>query len=404
MIDNRNCIRKESEMIRILARLLIKKPTEYKDPYVRKAYGMLCGTMGILFNLLLFGGKLLAGLLSGSIAILADALNNLSDAVSSIITLLGFHLAGQKPDSEHPFGHGRFEYISGLLVAILILFMAFELIKSSVYKILHPKPLEFSVIVVVILLCSIAVKGYMAYYNRSVGKKIDSAAMHATSIDSFSDMLSTSAVLFSTVLAHTTGLSSDGYCGVLVGLFILYSGLKAAWETISPLLGQAPDPEFVEKIREIVLSQEGILGIHDLVVHNYGPGRSQISLHAEVSAQENLLSIHEKIDSVEHRLHDELGCTAVIHMDPVDDQDPFTCEMKSRAISVLSEIDPALSLHDFHIVTDPTDPQIHFDLSVPYHFSYTDEQLTALVRAKLASLPSSREVCFRYVIEIDHCE
>jgi len=389
-------------MIHLLATLLIKNPNEYHAPDVRKAYGMLCGTVGILFNLLLFGFKLLAGILSGSIAITADALNNLSDAVSSLITLLGFHLAGQKADSEHPFGHGRFEYISGLFVAILILFMAFELIKSSLTKIFHPEALDFSALVLIILLFSILIKGYMAYYNRRIGIKIDSAAMKATSIDSLSDMLSTTVVLLSTIISHFTSLQPDGYCGVFVGLFILYSGLKAAWETISPLLGKAPDPELVKQIKDIVLSQDGILGVHDLVVHNYGPGRSQVTLHAEVSAQDNIMAIHEKIDSVEHRLKRELGCETVIHMDPIDDQDILTKTLKEKAKSLLSEIDPALSLHDFHLINHKEDPQIHFDLSVPYRYSYSDEEILRLVEQQLTEKLEPSATPYRFVIELDH--
>lgn len=395
-------------MIRILANLLIKNPTEYQNPAVRKAYGMLCSVTGIFFNLLLFGFKLLAGLLSGSIAIMADAFNNLSDAVSSVITLLGFQLAGQKADSEHPFGHGRFEYISGLFVAILIVFMAFELIKSSLQKIFHPETLDYSILIVIILLASILVKGYMAYYNRSVGKMIDSAAMLATSIDSFSDMLSTSVVLLSTILSHYTTLILDGWCGILVGLFILYSGLKAAWETISPLLGQAPDPEFVQKVKDIVLSQEEILDVHDLIVHNYGPGRSQVTLHAEVSAQNNLVSIHEKIDSVEHRLKRELGCDAVIHMDPVEEQSSLSGTLKTKARSILHEMDPALALHDFHLINDPKDPQIHFDLVIPYRYPTPDAEVLKMVVERLTegklNAPSGSDLVYRFVIEIDHGE
>ena len=269
-------------MVTLLSRIFIKNREETTDPIVRQAYGMLCGSVGILLNILLFIGKFLAGTISNSIAITADAFNNLSDAGSSIITLLGFKLAGQKPDSDHPFGHGRLEYISGLLVSVVILIMAYELIKDSVIKIFHPEALNYSPLILVILLASILVKCYMAYYNRKIGGQIDSAAMKATATDSMSDTLATTVVLIATLISHFSGFAIDGYCGVLVGLFILFAGINAAKDTISPLLGQAPDPEFVQQINDIVMSYEGVLGIHDLIVHNYGPGRVLISLHAEV--------------------------------------------------------------------------------------------------------------------------
>ena len=286
----------------------------------------------------------------------------------------------------------------------MILFMAFELIKSSLQKIFHPEALDFSALILVILLFSVLIKGYMAYYNRVIGTKIDSAAMKATSIDSLSDMLSTTVVLLSTIISHFTSLHPDGYCGILVGLFILYSGLKAAWETISPLLGQAPDPELVKQIKDIVLSQDGILGVHDLVIHNYGPGHSQVTLHAEVSAQDNIVAIHEKIDSAEHRLKRELGCDTVIHMDPIDDQDILTKNLKEKAKALLSEIDPALSLHDFHLINHKDDPQIHFDLSVPYHYSHSDEEILHIVEQRLAEKLGSLPASYRFVIELDHHE
>ncbi|MDE6517586.1 MAG: cation diffusion facilitator family transporter, partial [Acetatifactor sp.] len=241
-------------MITLLTRLFIKDSKNTSSPAVRQAYGVLCGAVGIGLNLLLFAGKFFAGLLSGSIAITADAFNNLSDAGSSIITLIGFRMAGHKPDPGHPFGHGRIEYVSGFLVSLLILLMAFELIKSSVSKILHPQQPAFSPVIVVILAVSILVKCYMALYNARIGRQIDSAAMKATATDSLSDMLATTVVLAATLAAHFTRLSIDGYCGVLVGLFILYAGFQAARDTLNPLLGQAPDPAFVKQIEKIVMS------------------------------------------------------------------------------------------------------------------------------------------------------
>ena len=370
-------------MIALFTRIFIKDSENTASPAVRQAYGMLCGAVGIGLNLLLFAGKCFAGLLSGSIAITADAFNNLSDAGSSLITLIGFKMAGQKPDPNHPFGHGRIEYLSGLLVSLLILLMALELIKSSIGKILHPGELVFSPVIAVILLVSILVKGYMALYNTRIGKRIDSAAMKATATDSLSDMLATTAVLVATLVSHYTRLSIDGYCGVLVGLFILYAGFQAARDTINPLLGQAPDPAFVEQIETIVMSYAPILGIHDLIVHNYGPGRTLISLHAEVPAEGDLLELHDTIDLAEHRLREELGCSAVIHMDPVCIHDEETQRLKIMAKHIINTIDERLTLHDFRVVAGPTHTNLIFDVVTPYDFDYTDAELVELINRRL---------------------
>lgn len=364
---------------------------------MRQAYGVLCGAVGICLNLLLFAGKFSAGLFSGSIAITADAFNNLSDAGSSIITLIGFRMAGQAPDPDHPFGHGRIEYISGFLVSLLILLMALELLKSSIAKILHPQEPLFSYIIVAILAVSILVKCYMALYNRRVGVLIDSAAMKATATDSLSDMLATAVVLAATLIAHYTHLSIDGYCGVVVGLFILYAGFQAARDTISPLLGQAPDPAFVKQIEKIVMSYESILGIHDLIVHNYGPGRILISLHAEVPADGDLLQLHDTIDLAEHRLHRELGCSAVIHMDPVCIHDEQTQRLKGMAWQVVTSIDPRLTIHDFRVVAGPTHTNLIFDVVTPYDFDYSDAGLCELINRRLKEL----DECYCAVIDVD---
>lgn len=384
-------------MVTLLTKIFIRDSQNTSSPAVRQAYGMLCGAVGIVLNLLLFAGKFFAGLLSGSIAITADAFNNLSDAGSSIITLIGFRMAGQKPDPGHPFGHGRIEYISGFLVSLLILVMALELIKNSVEKILHPQELTFSPVIVVILAVSILVKCYMALYNARIGRQIGSAAMKATATDSLSDMLATTVVLAATLTAHYAKLSIDGYCGVLVGLFILYAGFQAARDTLNPLLGQAPDPAFVKQIEEIVMSYDTILGIHDLIVHNYGPGRVLISLHAEVSADGNLLKLHDTIDLAEHRLHSELGCSAVIHMDPVCIHDEQTQRLKIMAQHVLSTIDERLTLHDFRIVTGPTHTNLIFDVVTPYDFDYSDAGLCELINRRL----KEQDASYCAVIEVD---
>ncbi len=384
-------------MVSLLSKLLIKNHEDTSNPAVRQSYGVLCGFVGIFFNLLLFTGKFVAGTVSHSIAITADAFNNLSDAGSSIITLIGFKMAGQKPDSDHPFGHGRIEYISGLLVSVIILIMAFELLKSSVIKIFHPDKPEFSPLILVILILSILAKCYMAFYNKKIGKKIDSAAMAATATDSLSDTLATTAVLIATLVSHFTGLSIDGYCGVLVGLFICYAGVNAAKDTISPLLGQAPEPEFVNRITEIVMAHEGVIGIHDLIVHNYGPGRVLISLHAEVPADGNILTMHDMIDLIEHELRDTLHCSAVIHMDPVCVGDEETDTLKAEVSAYLAEIDVSLTMHDFRIVKGPTHTNIIFDVVVPYKFRLKDNELVQTITDKIQAVHPN----YFTVIEVD---
>ncbi|MCM1063488.1 MAG: cation diffusion facilitator family transporter [Eubacterium sp.] len=370
-------------MITLLSKIFIRENSDIKSPATRQAYGMLCGAVGIFLNLCLFAGKFFAGLVSHSIAITADAFNNLSDAGSSIITLIGFKMAGQKPDPHHPFGHGRIEYISGLLVAILILLMGVELLETSVSKIFHPEELSFSPLILVILVVSILVKCYMSYYNRTLGKKLDSAAMLATAADSFSDSLATAVVLLSTLISHFTGLAIDGWCGILVGLFICYSGYSAAKDTISPLLGQAPDSEFVQQVNDIVMAHRTILGIHDLIVHNYGPGRTLISLHAEVPADGDILELHDLIDTIEHELRNTLNCHAVIHMDPVCVGDEETLRLKELVKGYLAEIDGQITMHDFRIVTGPTHTNLIFDVVVPYGFPMEDEALISAISERV---------------------
>lgn len=362
-------------MIKLFARLFIKDYENAEEPKVRQAYGMLCGGVGIALNFLLFAGKFLAGAISGSIAITADAFNNLSDAGASVVTLAGFRLAGQKPDPEHPFGHGRMEYISGMVVAMLILLMGFELVKSAFGRIVQPQTLEVSLLILAILAMSILVKGYMALYNFIYGKKLNSAAMKATATDSISDAISTAVVLACTLISHLTGLSLDGYCGLAVGLLVFWAGIRAAKETIDPLLGQAPEPEFVEQIRKTVMEDPDIIGIHDLIVHNYGPGRVLISLHAEVPSTGDILTLHDKIDLIEHKLRNTLHCSAVIHMDPVCVGDEETEIYKAQVQGYLIAIDERLTLHDFRIVKGPTHTNLIFDVVVPFDFKMGDRQL-----------------------------
>ena len=373
-------------MIALLAKWLIPNHENTSDGAVRRAYGQLCGFVGIGLNILLFAGKFFAGTISGSIAVTADALNNLSDAGSSVVTLLGFRLAGRKPDPEHPFGHGRMEYLSGLAVSALILVMGVELAKSSFQKILHPEAVEFSAVAVVILLCSIAVKLYMSIYNRRIGKKINSSAMVATGIDSLSDTISTAAVLVAMVVGKFSGLMIDGWVGMLVALFILYSACRAAMETVGPLLGQAPEEEFVQRIGEVVLAHDEVCGIHDLVVHDYGPGRVMISLHAEVPASGDILELHDMIDGIEAELRQQLDCEAVIHMDPVVTDDALTTELRMKTAALVKEVDPRATIHDFRMVVGPTHTNLIFDAAVPFGGEKTTHQIEEEIKQKVRGM------------------
>ena len=362
-------------MVTFLSRWLIQDYDRPEDPEVRRKYGVLCGSVGIGLNLLLFLAKFFAGTISGSIAITADAFNNLSDAGSSLVTIVGFKLAGQKPDPSHPFGHGRMEYLSGLAVSVLILLMGFELLQSSVDKIRHPAAIEFSWLSVVILLLGIAGKLYMSYYNRSVGNKINSAAMKATAADSLSDSISTAAVLAATLIAHFFHVNIDGWVGVAVACFILYAGYNAARDTIEPLLGQAPDPELVTDVEKTVLSFPPIQSIHDMIVHDYGPGRLMISLHAEVPADGDLLEMHDTIDLVEQTLREKFHCDAVIHMDPIVTNDEQVLKMRSKMHQLVQVIDKRITVHDFRMVTGPTHTNLIFDVACPFDLKQSDEEV-----------------------------
>lgn len=362
-------------MFGLLSKIFIKNRDDLENPAVRRAYGILSGTLGIVLNILLFAGKLTAGLISGSVAIVADALNNLSDAGSSVITLIGFRMAGQKPDKGHPFGHGRIEYISGLIVSMLIILMGFELGKSSVGKIISPGETEFSVVAAVILAVSVLVKLYMCCYNGKVGKKISSTAMKATATDSLGDCISTMVVLICMFITKFTSFDLDGICGAAVALFIFISGLRAAKETINPLLGVPPTDEFVDEIGETVMSHKGVLGFHDLIVHDYGPGRRMISLHAEVPADEDLLKTHDMIDNIEKELSAKLGCDAVIHMDPIETDDKITMEAREKIAELVKIIDERVTIHDFRMVTGPTHTNVIFDIVVPYDVKRTEDEI-----------------------------
>ena len=363
-------------MIRLLSRWLIPDRDNVTSPAVRRAYGTLCGAMGIALNILLFIGKFFAGQLSGSIAVTADAFNNLSDAGSSAVTLLGFRLAGKKPDTDHPFGHGRIEYISGLIVAGLILLMGVELAKSSFDKILHPEPVAFSALAAAIMAASVCVKLYMWLYNRAA----------------------TSAVLLAMLVGKWTGLAVDGYVGLVVALFILFSAYKAAKETLSPLLGQAPDPELVQEIRDITLANDTVQGVHDLVVHDYGPGRMMISLHAEVPAHGDIMAMHDVIDNVEKELMERLHCHAVIHMDPIVTDDDRVNALRTQVAELVKQVDPALTIHDFRVVRGTTHDNLIFDAVLPFSSSKTPAQAAQEIRALVRAMDGN----YYAVVTVEH--
>ena len=373
-------------MIGFLARRFIQDYQNTADAAVRRAYGVLCGAVGIAINLLLFALKLLAGTLAGSVAITADAFNNLSDAGASIVTLLGFRLAGHKPDTEHPFGHGRIEYISGLIVSLVILLMGFELLRDAVGAILHPEAVECSALTVTILLISICAKCYMYCYNHGVGKKLNAAAMQATAADSLSDCAATTAVLLATLAGYFLHWQIDGWCGLVVSLLILWAGFQAAKDTLSPLLGQPPTEEFVQQIHDIVMANKSICGIHDLIVHDYGPGRVMISLHAEVPAHGDILALHDEIDNVEKELHDRLGCEAVIHMDPIVTNDETVNAAHEKIAALVRSIDENISIHDFRMVTGPTHTNVIFDAVVPYRCKMSDKEAEETIKKAVHEL------------------
>ena len=374
-------------MTQFLLRRFIRHPNDPQDSATRTAYGNLASGVGIACNLLLCLGKLLAGTLFGSIAIMADALNNLSDASSNVVSLIGFRLAGQKPDRDHPFGHGRVEYLSGLAVSVVILLMGFELGKTSFQKILSPQPVDFSLLPLIILPVSILVKGWMYLFNRKLGKKIDSAAMMATAADSLSDMASTAVVLLGTLAGPFFRIQLDGYLGVLAAISILYTGVSAMKDTIDPLLGRAPDPALVDSIRRLALAPPEILGLHDLIVHDYGPGRLFASLHAEVDKDDDISAIHDIIDTVERQIYHELGCEICIHMDPIAVGDKKTAECRIMAANLLAEIDPKLTMHDFRITSGPDHTNLIFDVVRPLDCKYTSEELQQRIQTAVSALP-----------------
>lgn len=337
-----------------------------ESPRARERCGAFAGVVGICCNLLLFAAKLIAGSIANSIAITADAFNNLSDAGSSLVTVVGFKMSGKPADKEHPFGHGRIEYISGVVIAFIILMVGFELFTSSVSKIFEPEDMQGGSAAIIILVISMAVKLFMGLFYRSIGRQIGSTSLMAAMTDSISDVAATGGVLLSVIVFQNFHLNVDGYMGAVVAVFVFIAGIKTLKETLGPLLGQAPDAELVHSIRDKVLSYDGIIGTHDMLVHNYGPNRWLVSLHAEVSASEDIMKSHDLIDQIERDMEREMNVHAVIHMDPVETDNERVAELREMVCGVVQEIDPRLSIHDFRIVDGPSHTNLIFDLLVPY--------------------------------------
>lgn len=385
-------------MIRLLGRYLVKKKNpDNNENVTRKIYGTLCSVVGIMLNILLFTGKYVAGLLSGSVAIMADAFNNLSDAGSSFITLVGFRLAGKKPDVDHPFGHGRFEYISGFVVSMAIILMGVELVKTSVSKIMKPEPIETSALSMGILVASILVKLYMVIYNKNIGEKIKSSAMKATATDSLGDVVATSFVFLSVIVMELADINIDGYSGIIVAGFILFAGYNAAKDTINPLLGKTPEPELVEAIKNIVLDHDIVVGIHDMVVHDYGPGRIMVSLHAEVPGNRDIFEIHDVIDHIERELHETLGCNAVIHMDPIETDNEVVNEVRKKVEEAVLKFIEHASIHDFRMVQGPTHTNVIFDVVVPYSVKESEDE----IKKKIQLIVKDIDNTYFAVVDID---
>ncbi len=384
-------------MTGLLVKMFIKDGENTSSPKVRAAYGMLSGCVGIVCNCILFVFKFIAGIITGAVSVSADAFNNLSDAGSSIVTFIGFKMAGKPADNDHPFGHGRIEYISGLIVAMAIMVMGVELFKQSLDRVIHPVETEFKIITVVILAGSILMKMWMAVFNRSLGKRLDSAAMKATATDSLSDCVSTSVVLVSLFISYFSGFNIDGYAGMIVAVFVFLAGIEAANDTLQPLLGQPAEKEFVDRIEAIVTEDEMIIGVHDLIIHNYGPGRIFASMHAEVPYNVDMLEAHDVIDLAEQRVKDEMGCEISIHMDPVVTDDEEINELRVMTTEVVKAIDAELKIHDFRVTKGPYIINLIFDVLAPYKFALTDEEL----KKRIADDISAKNSKCRTVINVD---
>ena len=386
-------------MTKALIRLFIRDAENTRSARVREQYGVLSGAVGIACNVFLFILKVVIGLVTGSISIAADAFNNLSDGLSCLISIVGFKVSGKEPDAKHPFGYGRTEYIAGLVVSFIIVLVGFEFFKTSIDRILHPAPVAFSVVLAVILAVSMLVKLWMGAFNVQIGRRIDSPVLMAAGQDSRNDVITTGVVILGMVAGRFTTLPVDGYVGVLVALFIIWAGFGIARDTVAPLLGEAADPEIAENIEKLVLESDYIVGVHDLIVHNYGAGRWLASLHAEVPSDSDFVAVHEVIDEAEKRVWQQTGVYLVIHMDPIDVNNEHVAALREQVDAALREIDETLSMHDFRVVDGERQINLIFDVVVP--FSYDNDakrNLMMTIRDKL------KQIDYRYnpVVTFDH--
>ena len=391
-------------MIKFLARIFIKNHTDYKNAKVRNQYGILCGITGICFNLFLFSFKLFAGLIANSVSVVADAFNNLSDAAASVVTILGFKISGKKPDAEHPFGHGRMEYIAGLIVSFLIILMGYELLKSSVGAIKNPEILKTDILTIIILSVSILVKCYMYFYNHFLGKKISSVVMEATAKDSLNDTISTFVVLCAVIanlifsyFGKSVPVPLDGIAGIFVALFILKGGFDSVKETVDPLLGKTADKDFVRDVEKTVLAHPKISGIHDFILHDYGPGKVMVSLHAEVPGDENIFLLHDEIDNIEVEIAKKFNCSRVIHMNPVNKNNEEIKKIKDFILEKAKVFEPEISIHDLRMVPGPSHTNVIFDAVRPFSSKYSEEEL----KEELSSIVKSFNENYCAVIQID---
>lgn len=386
-------------MTQSLLRFFIKDAQNTSDPIVRQKYGVLSGAVGLFCNIFLFAVKIIIGFLTGSISLTADAFNNLTDGFSNLVSIVGFKVSGKAPDESHPFGYGRTEYIAGFVVSFVIFFVGAEFFRTSVDRILHPAPVTFSIILLCILILSLAVKLWMGWFNIKVGNQISSPVLIAAGQDSRNDVLATSVVIIGLIAGKFTAFPIDGYIGILVSLFILWAGFSIAKDTLGPLLGQAADPNIAKKIKKSVLSSPEIVGVHDLIIHNYGVGKSLASVHAEVPSNSDFVAIHEIIDEAEKRVHEETGVYLVIHMDPIDVDDVRVSALRNVVTKILSEIDPTLSMHDFRLVDGERQINLIFDVVIP--FSYNEENQNELLKTIRIKLQC---VDFRYhpIITFDY--
>lgn len=385
-------------MIRFLLKKFVANYSNTSDKLVREQYSVLSGVIGITCNFFLFLVKVITGVMMNSIAILSDGFNNLSDIGSSVVSVIGAKMSNKQPDHEHPFGHGRIEYIASLVVSFFIMLVGFELLKSSVEKIINPRKMTFYLYGILFLILSVLVKLWMYSYNRYLGNKIQSGLLLATAKDSLNDAVSTLAVIGSAIAGYFLPFSIDGYVGALVSLMILYSGFSIARDTISLLLGTPPEKEMVEQLTEIVLSGNCIVGMHDLIVHNYGPGRVMASVHAEVPGDADMIVVHEEIDALEQRANNEMGVMLVIHMDPIVVDCDRTARFREIAEQICKQVNPEFTIHDFRITDGENRINLIFDLVVPFAYSDAEKKETIYTVERLLQQQDER---FKAVIQID---